>query len=170
MKRAQKNLRTIRKKLMLKWRQDSLYNSHWLTKFNNKLMKSGKKAFAQKKIRKCFQELKLIKSIYPKVLFFEMLELLKPTIEMIPRKISKNYRYIPTPVVYPRNYKLVLLSVNKEVKKQPDSKLEQRLFTQLVNLVENKKSSIFNDIEIVYQLAVKNKAFTSFAWTFYNKF
>lgn len=170
MKKAKKNLRTIRKKLMLKWRNDSLYNSHWLTKFSNKLMKNGKKTFIHKKIQKCFQELKLVKTIYPKILFFEMLELIKPTIEMIPRKISKNYKYIPTPVVYPRNYKLVLMFIAKEIKKQPESKLEYRIYSQLINLVENKKSAIFNDIEIIYQLAVKNKAFTSFAWTFYTKF
>lgn len=167
MKRAEKNLRTIRKKLTLKWRQDMLYNSHWMTKFSNKLMQKGEKYFIQKKIQHCFKMLKLIQTLYPKVLFFEMLELIKPSIEMIPRKMGKTFRYIPTVVTYPRNYKLVLSFVTKEIRNRPERLFFERFQTQWLNLILHNKSSIFNDIEMVYQLAHKNKAFTNFAWTFY---
>ena len=100
----------------LKLRNNSIYDSRWLTKFINKFMQHGKKHIVEKHIYNAFATIKNILRINPNDILLKSIAVLKPYVGVAKFYTNKEYRkkrrrramLIPVPIKSHRQYILSL--------------------------------------------------------------
>jgi small subunit ribosomal protein S7 len=88
--------------------KDMLYQSVWIVKLTNKLMKNGKKGRAEKQMLDFLTNLNQICRGHPHLIFHEVMEQLKPVLTTVVRRVGRRYYQVPVPVKALRQSAIVL--------------------------------------------------------------
>lgn len=149
-----------------RWKPIAILNSFWLNKFVNILMLKGKKLKAQKIIFNLFFLLKQSFFFNPIFIFFNALDILKPTLELSFIKVGKRTYSIPIPIIFFRQYLIVLRWFKKVFQKSKSTKsFSNKLFSEINSLILKKnQSELWKTKSSIYQKALKNRAYAHYRW------
>ena len=149
-----------------RWKPIAILNSFWLNKFINILIIRGKKIKAQKIIFNLFFLLKQTFFFNPIFIFFNALDILRPTLELSSIKIGKRKYSIPIPVIFFRQYLIVLRWFKKNFQKAKSTKsFSAKLFTEINFLILKKnQSELWKIKSSLYQKALANRAYAHYRW------
>ena len=85
---------------------DILYSTSLLAKLQNKLMRSGKKAQAERMFLATMVHLNCYGEGQAGILFCNALERLRPALGTVTRRVGRNYYQVPVPLDRMRQYKM----------------------------------------------------------------
>lgn len=166
-----KKIKNIKKYTIKKVTLDPLYKSYWYSKFLNKLMLNGKKHVIEKIMSQLFYKFKLKYKATPITLLFLSLIRLKPLIGIIPKRIGKLWKTVPTPLEPRRQLVLALKWLHSHIKLHPEYNLRNKItktFSVLLRKNSKNKRTKTNDLLIKqqehYELVAKNRINTRFRW------
>lgn len=160
------NLDVLPKFKNFRWKPIVLLNSLWVNKFTNILTYSGKKKKSEKIIFNYFFLLKKQFLINPILIFFYILELLKPSFDFNRIKIGKKMHEIPVPIDLFRQYSLALRRFKLFFQKAKNNKKFELKLINETNFLFLKK----NQSELLkfkynnFQKAKANRAFVHYRW------
>lgn len=149
-----------------KWKPIAVLNSFWLNKFINILMFKGKKLKIQKIIFNLFFLLKQSFFFDPIFIFFNVLDILRPALELNNIKIGKKNYSIPVPILFFRQYLIVLRWFKLYFQKSKNiTKLKNKLFNEINFLILQKnQSELWKIKSLLYQKALTNRVYSHFRW------
>lgn len=142
---------------------DIKYNSILISKFINILMKNGKKLTSKFIV---YKSLELISKNYKKdiiSIFDEILNNVKPIIEIKSKKIGGSIYNIPTEIKENRKNTLAMRWIIKYARKRLEKSMELKLLAEFNDILQNKGLSIKKRDE-VHKTAEANKAFSHYKW------
>lgn len=154
---------TIRKKEI---QPDTVYGDRLLSKFINRIMRSGKKTAAEKQV---YDSLKLIKEKLdqdPLMVFRQAIDNVKPQMEVRSRRVGGAAYQIPMPVRGERKESLAIRWIILSAQKKPNSEFHtfaEKLTSELIDAYNNQGGAIKKK-EDTHRMAEANKAFAHFRW------
>lgn len=159
-----KREKIVTKKMKKKWKKDSIYLTFWFNKFINILMKSGKKSTIQKNINIAFILLKEKLAILPIFIYFEILDLVSPNIELIPKRLGRNWFRIPVPITGKRSKILGNSWLYKSIKFSNIKLLYLKIYKEFISIYIYKQSDSLKKKEQVYKLSIFNRTHDNYRW------
>jgi len=159
---------------------DPLFGSELLAKFINVLMKSGKKAVAEKIVYNALDEavakrggkaetkkesIKTSENLREKALglFEEALQALRPTVEVRSRRIGGATYQIPVEVKSERGTVLAMRWLADFANKRSEKTMALRLSNEMLDALNGRGGAV-KKREAVHSLAKANQAFAHFRW------
>ena len=97
-----------KKKLWLNWGRDIFFQSVWLNKLQNRLMRHGKKGIAEKILVKMLTILNQQGKGNAFLIFHQALNQIRPVLTVIPRRVGRRIYQVPVPLERKKQYKLAL--------------------------------------------------------------
>lgn len=146
--------------------EDPIYKSRLVQKLINRVMRSGKKAVAQKQVYRAFDLVKERANLDPMVVFNKALENLKPTMEVRPRRIGGAAYQVPIPVKGERRESLAIRWLILAAQGKPNSQYHtfaEKLSVELVDAFNNTGGAVKKK-EDTHKMAEANRAFAHFRW------
>ncbi len=149
-----------------RWKPIAILNSFWINKFVNILTLKGKKLKAQKILFNLFFLLKQSFSFNPIFIFFNALDLLRPALELTFIKVGKRTYSIPVPIIFFRQYLIVLRWFKKNFQRpKSTAKFSSKIFIEINSLMLKKnQSELWKIKSSIYQKALKNRAYAHYRW------
>lgn len=150
---------------------DPIYNSPLVTKFINKVMKSGKKAIAQKAVYGVFENIKQ-KGQDPVTTFEKAIENITPRMEVRPRRIGGASYMVPMEVRGPRRQSLALSWLVAAARSRSPKEVERidklpviaaKLTAEILEAAQGQGKAV-RKREEMNRMAEANKAFAHFRW------
>lgn len=145
-------------------KKDTIYNSYWLLKFLNKLIKKGKKHKSEKLFYNILYKIKTIK--HPLKLYFNIILKSKFLLNTQLKRLGKYFYKIPYLVKFPQNYKSGISKIiNTIIIKRTGKNLTDKIYFELLNIYFNPKlSNTLISKKQTYKIVQKNRAFMHFRW------
>lgn len=152
------------RQLSIKWPADTLYRSIWIAKLINKLVTSGKKAQAEKIMLDCLTHLNQITRGNVLLIVHEAIELLRPSLAIVVRRVGRRYYQVPVPLKIRRQHTMALNWLLTVVKGNTKTVAAENLAEEFINTYFLKRSESLRQKEQLYQTVIKNRAFNHYRW------
>jgi ribosomal protein S7 len=154
----------IKKYKKLKFRSDALYRSFWFAKLTNKFMRQGKKALVEKYVWNAFRKVKHKTKKNVIVLLFSTLMKIRPLFGFISKRIGREFKKVPIPLLPRRQIIIALKWFVDSVKLNRSSSLEKRICSELWTFTK-KRPSFLRRRYIAYAVEVyQNRLNSRFRW------
>ena len=145
---------------------DPKFSSRLLAKFINMIMKDGKKSTAETIVYEALDTLvdKLGKPAEkaPEV-FAEVLEKVKPVVEVRSRRVGGATYQIPVEVRHDRREALAMRWLTESARSRQEKSMKIKLANELLD-ASNDKGNAIKKKEDTHKMAEANKAFSHFRW------
>ena len=145
---------------------DPKFSSRLLAKFINMIMKDGKKSTAETIVYEALETLvdKLGKPAdkAPEV-FAEVLEKVKPVVEVRSRRVGGATYQIPVEVRHDRREALAMRWLIESARSRQEKSMKIKLANELLD-ASNDKGNAIKKKEDTHRMAEANKAFSHFRW------
>ena len=145
---------------------DPKFSSRLLAKFINMIMKDGKKSTAETIVYEALETLvdKLGKPAEkaPEV-FAEVLEKVKPVVEVRSRRVGGATYQIPVEVRHDRREALAMRWLIESARSRQEKSMKIKLANELLD-ASNDKGNAIKKKEDTHKMAQANKAFSHFRW------
>jgi small subunit ribosomal protein S7 len=153
--------REAKKRIVL---PDPLYKSEVVSQFINRVMKSGKKAVAEKIVYGAFErmiEKKAAANDNVVDVFSDILDKVRPAVEVRPRRVGGATYQIPMEVPTDRGMALAMRWVIEAASKRSEKTMALRLAGEFGDILENRGGALKKS-EDVLRMAKANQAFANF--------
>lgn len=142
---------------------DPKYHDKVIAKFINDLMRSGKKAVAEKICYGAFDIIEAKIKDDPVKIFKKALNNVKPSVEVRSRRVGGATYQVPVEVRPDRRQALASRWIVSYAKERSGKNMTDKLAAELLDASENKGAAI-KKREDVHKMAEANKAFSHFRW------
>lgn len=145
---------------------DLKYGSVKVAKLINRSMKSGKKTTAANQVYRAFEIVKEKTKKNPLEVYEEVLEKIKPRIEVRSRRVGGASYQVPMPVRPRRASSLALRWLVVEANKRPNKdhhSFAEKLSAEMLSALKEEGGAI-NRRNTSHKMAEANKAFAHFRW------
>jgi small subunit ribosomal protein S7 len=145
---------------------DPVYNDIFVSKFINRVMKSGKKSVAQKQVYAALAKIKQETKKEPVELFHQALENIKPAMEVRSRRIGGAAYQVPTPVRGKRKESLAIRWLIEGAQARSNSEFRtfgDKLAAEIMEAVKGEGVAVKKKTDME-RLAESNRAFSHFKW------
>ena len=142
---------------------DARYKEGIISKFVNVIMLDGKKTRAEKIIYTILDKISKEKKIDAIKFFHEVLNNVKPRVEVRSRRVGGATYQVPMEVKVDRSQALAIRWLVEASKKRKDKIMSDKLCFELYDASQGKGSAIKKK-EDTHRMAESNKAFAHFRW------
>ena len=142
---------------------ESKYNNLSLTKFINKVMKSGKKSLARKIVYSALEEAET-KSNKPGIeIFNQAISNVAPSVILKSRRVGGANYQVPTELPSEKSQPLAMRWIIESARSRTGSAYYLRLARELLD-ASNSKGPAVKRKDDIHKMAEANKAFAHFRW------
>jgi small subunit ribosomal protein S7 len=143
---------------------DSKYGSPVIARLINKVMQGGRKSLAEKMVYEALEKgAEKVKEKDINSFMEEVIDNVKPAMEIRARRVGGANYSIPVPVSPKRQEALVIRWIVDAARKKSGKSFEEQLMTELINAY-NKEGDAFKRKIDTEKMAEANKAFAHFRW------
>ncbi|CAL4324001.1 30S ribosomal protein S7 [Buchnera aphidicola] len=142
---------------------DPKFSSVILAKFINILMMHGKKSIAENIVYSALEKISTKSNKNALDIFDEILEHVRPTVEVKSRRVGGSTYQVPIEVRPERRNTLAMRWIVESARKRSDHSMCLKLFNEFVDVLDNKGLAIKKRNE-VHRIAEANKAFAHYRW------
>ena len=143
--------------------KDAKYKSDLILKLMNSIMYDGKKAIAEKIVYDALNKLQSKAKEEPIKIFETAINNIKPTIEVISRRVGGATYQVPVEVKQKRSMALAIRWLVNASKKRKDKNMSDKICFELYDAYQGRGSAIKKK-EDMHKMAESNKAFAHFRW------
>ena len=156
MSRRKKN---IKKEIL----EDPKYKNIIVSKFINILMLHGKKTIAEKILYSTLEKISTQKKQVPIKIFQDVLNNVKPQVEVKSRRIGGATYQVPNEVKADRAQALAIRWLVEAARKRSGKSMQDKLYQEFLDAFNNKGGAV-KKREDVHKMADANKAFAHYRW------
>ncbi len=156
MSRRKKN---IKKEIL----EDPKYMNIIVSKFINILMLHGKKTIAEKILYSTLEKISTQKKQVPIKIFQDVLNNVKPQVEVKSRRIGGATYQVPNEVKADRAQALAIRWLVEAARKRSGKSMQDKLYQEFLDAFDNKGGAV-KKREDVHKMADANKAFAHYRW------
>jgi len=156
MSRRKKN---IKKEIL----EDPKYMNIIVSKFINILMLHGKKTIAEKILYSTLEKISTQKKQVPIKIFQDVLNNVKPKVEVKSRRIGGATYQVPNEVKADRAQALAIRWLVEAARKRSGKSMQDKLYQEFLDAFNNKGGAV-KKREDVHKMADANKAFAHYRW------
>jgi len=156
MSRRKKN---IKKEIL----EDPKYKNIIVSKFINILMLHGKKTIAEKILYSTLEKISTQKKQVPIKIFQDVLNNVKPQVEVKSRRIGGATYQVPNEVKADRAQALAIRWLVEAARKRSGKSMQDKLYQEFLDAFDNKGGAV-KKREDVHKMADANKAFAHYRW------
>jgi small subunit ribosomal protein S7 len=142
---------------------DPKFNNIVLAKFMNCIMESGKKSVAEKIVYGALDIVAEKTKTDPVVFFLEVLEKIKPAVEVKSRRVGGATYQVPIEVRPVRAQAVAMRWLKAAAANRNDKTMEAKLASELMD-AHNERGAAVKKREDTHKMAEANKAFSHFRW------
>jgi len=143
---------------------DSKYNNLVVAKVINTVMWDGKKEVAENIVYGALEKLKgIAKDKNELVAFLDVIDALKPSVEVKGRRVGGATYQVPVEVRKERQQTLAIRWLVQFARKRSERTMEDRLFKEMADAL-NQAGNAFKKKVDTHKMADANKAFAHFRW------
>lgn len=142
---------------------DPVYNSIYVTKFINYLMKDGKKSLAQKIFYKAMEKVKEVLNQDPLDVFNTAIKNCSPTMEVRSRRVGGATYLVPREVRVKRKFFLAARWIIEAARLRKGKPMIEKLAEEIINAYKGEGEAVKKRKELE-KTAEANKAFAHFNW------
>lgn len=142
---------------------DPKYRNRIVSKFVNKMMRSGKKSVAERILYGAFDIVEQRYKQDPLDVFKKAIENVKPKIEVKSRRVGGATYQVPVEVRASRRLALAMRWLITYSRNRGEHTMRERLAAELVDASQNRGTSI-KKREDTHKMAEANKAFAHYRW------
>ncbi len=143
---------------------DLKYNSAFIQRFINGIMKDGKKRLAEKVFYDAIEIMgEKTKSKEPMSLFQKAIDNVKPSLEVKSRRVGGSTYQIPIEVPTDRRGSLAIRWIINFAKQRKGKNMQEQLADELIDAANNTGSAVKKKID-THKMAEANKAFAHYKW------
>jgi len=145
---------------------DPIYHDVLVGKLINRVMRSGKKAAAQKQVYGALDLIKQKENQEPMLVFHQAIENIKPHMEVRSRRVGGAAYQVPMPVKGDRRESLAIRWLIQAAQKRSSAEYHtfaEKLAAELVDAFNNQGGAIKKKQD-THRMAESNKAFAHFRW------
>ncbi len=142
---------------------DPVYGSKVVTKLVNNIMQDGKRTIAQNIVYDAMNIASEKLGVAPMDLFNQVLENLKPVLEVKARRVGGSTYQVPIEIRPARRQTLALRWLVAAARNRNDRTMAAKLAGEMMDAY-NSTGSAFKKKEDVHRMAEANKAFASYRW------
>ena len=142
---------------------DPKFGSDKLAKFVNMVMKSGKKAVAERIVYGALDQIGGKRGTDPMEVLERALENVRPMVEVKSRRVGGATYQVPVEVRPMRQQALAMRWIIESARARGEKSMPQRLAGELLEAAENRGNAV-KKREDVHRMAEANKAFAHYRW------
>jgi small subunit ribosomal protein S7 len=142
---------------------DPKFGSEKLAKFVNMVMKSGKKAVAERIVYGALDEIGGRKGGDPMEVLSKALDNVRPMVEVKSRRVGGATYQVPVEVRSTRQQALAMRWIIESARARTEKSMPARLANELMEAAENRGNAV-KKREDVHRMAEANKAFAHYRW------
>ncbi len=142
---------------------DPKFGSVDLAKFMNIVMRSGKKAVAERIVYGAFDHIQEKAGKDPIEVFNTAINNIKPVVEVKSRRVGGANYQVPVEVRPVRRLALAMRWLREAAKKRGEKSMDMRLAGELIDAAEGRGGAM-RKREDTHRMADANKAFSHFRW------
>jgi small subunit ribosomal protein S7 len=142
---------------------DPKFGSDKLAKFVNMVMKSGKKAVAERIVYGALDQIGGKRGADPMEVLERALENVRPMVEVKSRRVGGATYQVPVEVRPLRQQALAMRWIIESARARGEKSMPQRLAGELLEAAENRGNAV-KKREDVHRMAEANKAFAHYRW------
>ena len=142
---------------------DPIYGSKVVTKLVNNIMQDGKRTIAQNIVYDAMNIASEKLGVAPMDLFNQVLENLKPVLEVKARRVGGSTYQVPIEIRPARRQTLALRWLVAAARNRNDRTMAAKLAGEMMDAY-NSTGNAFKKKEDVHRMAEANKAFASYRW------
>jgi len=142
---------------------DPKFGSEKLAKFVNMVMKSGKKAVAERIVYGALDQIGSRKGSDPMDVLSKALDNVRPMVEVKSRRVGGATYQVPVEVRSTRQQALAMRWIIESARARTEKSMPVRLANELMEAAENRGNAV-KKREDVHRMAEANKAFAHYRW------
>ena len=142
---------------------DPKFGSEKLAKFVNMVMKSGKKAVAERIVYGALDQIGGKKGGDPMDVLSKALDNVRPMVEVKSRRVGGATYQVPVEVRSTRQQALAMRWIIESARARTEKSMPARLANELMEAAENRGNAV-KKREDVHRMAEANKAFAHYRW------
>ena len=142
---------------------DPKFKDKTISKFVNVIMLDGKKTIAEKILYSILERISKEKKIEPNKFFYDVLNNVKPRVEVRSRRVGGATYQIPMEVKVDRSQALAIRWIIEAARKRGGKNMKMKLYQEFLDAHENKGGAV-KKREDTHRMADANKAFAHFRW------
>ena len=142
---------------------DSKFKDKTISKFVNVIMLDGKKTIAEKILYSILERISKEKKIEPNKFFYDVLNNVKPRVEVRSRRVGGATYQVPMEVKVDRSQTLAIRWIIDAARKRRGKNMKMKLYQEFLDAHENKGGAV-KKREDTHRMADANKAFAHFRW------
>ena len=143
--------------------EDPKYANIIVSKFINILMLHGKKTIAEKILYSTLEKISTQKKQVPIKIFQDVLNNVKPKVEVRSRRIGGATYQVPNEVKADRAQALAIRWLVEAARKRSGKSMQDKLYQEFLDAFDNKGGAV-KKREDVHKMADANKAFAHYRW------
>ena len=143
--------------------EDPKYANIIVSKFINNLMQHGKKTIAEKILYSTLEKISTQKKQVPIKIFQDVLNNVKPKVEVKSRRIGGATYQVPNEVKADRAQALAIRWLVEAARKRSGKSMQDKLYQEFLDAFDNKGGAV-KKREDVHKMADANKAFAHYRW------
>ena len=143
--------------------EDPKYKNIIVSKFINILMLHGKKTIAEKILYSTLEKISTQKKQVPIKIFQDVLNNVKPKVEVKSRRIGGATYQVPNEVKADRAQALAIRWLVEAARKRSGKSMQDKLYQEFLDAFDNKGGAV-KKREDVHKMADANKAFAHYRW------
>ena len=143
--------------------EDPQYADNTISKFINILMLHGKKTIAEKILYSTLEKISAQKKQVPIKIFQDVLNNVKPKVEVRSRRIGGATYQVPNEVKADRAQALAIRWLVEAARKRSGKSMQDKLYQEFLDAFDNKGGAV-KKREDVHKMAEANKAFAHYRW------
>ncbi len=142
---------------------DPKFNNVVVAKFMNCIMESGKKSVAENIVYGAFDIIAAKTKTDPVAFFMEVLDKVKPSVEVKSRRVGGATYQVPVEVRPNRAMAMAMRWLKDASTKRNDKTMDAKLASELMD-AHNERGAAVKKREDTHKMAEANKAFAHFRW------
>ena len=142
---------------------DARYKDRIISKFVNVIMLDGKKTRAEKIIYTILDKISKEKKMDAIKFFYDVLDNVKPRVEVRSRRVGGATYQIPMEVKVDRSQALAIRWIIDAARKRSGKNMKMKLYQEFLDAHQNKGGAV-KKREDTHRMADANKAFAHFRW------
>src|SRR5690242_3823173 len=111
-----------------------------------------------------FKLMKQQKRQKPFLVFCESLELIRPVVGLVRKRVGKQIHQVPIPLRYPKAYKIAIKWILTAIKKRTERGLGEKIATELLSIVFDKRSPTVKKRDEFYASVTYNRTSLHYRW------
>jgi len=142
---------------------DPKYKNEVVAKFMNAIMESGKKSVAERIVYGAFDIIQSKTKMDPVAFFMEVLDKVKPSVEVKSRRVGGATYQVPVEVRPTRAVAVAMRWLKEAAVNRNDKTMEAKLASEMLD-AHNERGAAVKKREDTHKMAEANKAFAHFRW------